>query len=156
MDNVKLYRRRFIPDEKILLKDDVIVSLDNERLVTKWQVLTKRHDFSHGSSCYFLDKGWKISRFLDDNDKLVYWYCDIIEPEFDSEDNAYTLNDLLIDVIIYPDGRVQVVDVDEAAFALKENLIPQDLVIKALERLDGLLKVIYSGEFRLYAEFAEV
>ncbi len=156
MDNVKLYRRRFIPDEKILLKDDVIVSLDNERLVTKWQVLTKRHDFSHGSSCYFLDKGWKISRFLDDNDKLVYWYCDIIEPEFDSEDNAYTLNDLLIDVIVYPDGRVQVVDVDEAAFALKENLIPQDLVIKALERLDGLLKVIYSGEFRLYAEFAEV
>jgi hypothetical protein len=28
MDKVKLYRRRFIPDEKILLKDDIIVSLD--------------------------------------------------------------------------------------------------------------------------------
>ena len=156
MDRVKLYRRRFIPDEKIFLKDDIIVSLDEERLVTKWNVLTKRHDFTHGTSCYFLKQGWKISRFLDDEDKLVYWYCDIIEPEFDPEDNSYILNDLLIDVIIYPDGKVEVVDIDEAALALKEKIISDELVIKALERLDSLLRVIYSGNFESYSRYAEV
>lgn len=155
-NKVKLYRRRFIPDEKILLKDDIIVSLDEERLVTKWNVLTKRHDFSHGTSCYFFKEGWKISRFLDDNDSLVYWYCDIIEPQYDKEDNSYTFNDLLIDVIIYPDGRVEVVDVDEAALALEKDIIPRELVIKALYRLDKLLKVIYGGGFEVYCSFAEV
>lgn len=156
MDKVKLYRRRFIPDEKILLKDDIIVSLDEDRLVTKWNVLTKRHDFTHGSSCYFLKKGWKISRFLDDKDRLVYWYCDIIEAEKNDEDNSYTLNDLLIDVIIYPDGRVQVVDVDEVSQALRENILSPELIAKALDRLDALLRVIYSGEFKEYSRYAEV
>ncbi len=155
-DRIKLYRRRFIPDEKILLKDDVIVSLNDDRLVTKWSVLTKRHDFTHGSSCCFLKNGWKISKFLDDNNKLVYWYCDIIEPEYNSEENSYTINDLLIDVIIYPDGRVEVVDVDEAALALRDNIMPKELVIKSLERLNALLQVIYSGRFELYSSFAEV
>ncbi len=156
MDNIKLYRRRFIPDEKILLKDDIIVSLDSERLITKWSVLTKRHDFTHGSSCYFFNEGWKISRFLDDEENLVYWYCDIIESEYNEEDNAYTLNDLLIDVIIYPDGRIHVVDIDEAALALEDNIIPKELVIKALYRLNALLKVIYSGDFDRYSKYAEV
>jgi predicted RNA-binding protein associated with RNAse of E/G family len=153
---VKLYRRRFIPDEKILLKDDVIVSLDDEKLVTKWQVLTKRHDFSHGVSCYFFNRGWKISRFLNDKDELVYWYCDIIETEYNEAENTYTLNDLLADVIIYPDGKVEVVDVDELALALRDEIIPKELVIKALDRLDSLLKVIYKGELEKYSAFTEV
>jgi predicted RNA-binding protein associated with RNAse of E/G family len=156
MDKVKLYRRRFIPDEKILLKDDVIISLDEKRVVTKWNVLTKRHDFTHGSSCYFIDKGWKISKFLDENDNLVYWYCDIIDTERSEEENSYTFNDLLIDVIIHPDKRVEVVDIDEVAQALRENVISKELVIKALDRLNALLGVIYSGSFDKYSTFAEV
>lgn len=154
MTDIKLYRRRYIPDEKIFLKDDVIVSADEDRIVTKWQVLTKRHDFSHGSSCYFLKEGWKISRFLDDDNNLVYWYCDIIEPEI--EGNTITMNDLLIDVIIYPDDRVHVVDVDEVSTAIRESIIPVELVAKALDRLDALLKVIYGGKFDLYSVYAEV
>lgn len=156
MDEVKLYRRRFIPNEKILLKDDIIVSIDSDRLVTKWDVLTKRHDFSHGSSCYFFNEGWKISRFLNDNDELVYWYCDIIEPEYNKADNSYTFNDLLIDVIIYPDGKVRVVDTDEVAVALEDNIVSKELIVKALYRLNALLEVIYAGKFNTYSKFAEV
>lgn len=154
MDKATLYRRRFIPDEKILLNDDEIIHLDDEKVVTRWRVLTKRHDFTHGSSCYFIKKGWKISRFLDDNDNLVYWYCDIIDTDIDGD--TYTFNDLLIDVIIYPDKSVHVVDVDEVALALREKIISEELVIKSLERLDALLKVIYSGSFAEYSRFAEV
>lgn len=150
MTELVLYRRRFIPDEKILLKDDMVVSFSDDAIITKWNVLTKRHDFTHGISCYYMKEGFKVSKFLDDNNNIVYWYCDIIETEKDG--NIYTFNDLLADVIIYNDGRVEVVDVDEIGEALTKNLLPKELIAKALYRLDKLLKIIYSGEFEKYQE----
>ena len=150
MTELVLYRRRFIPDEKILLKDDMVVSFSDDAIITKWNVLTKRHDFTHGISCYYMKEGFKVSKFLDDNNNIVYWYCDIIETEKDG--NIYTFNDLLADVIIYNDGRVEVVDVDEIGEALIKNLLPKELIAKALYRLDKLLKIIYSGEFEKYQE----
>lgn len=150
MTELVLYRRRFIPDEKILLKDDMVLSFSDDAIITKWNVLTKRHDFTHGISCYYMKEGFKVSKFLDDNNNIVYWYCDIIETEKDG--NIYTFNDLLADVIIYNDGRVEVVDVDEIGEALIKNLLPKELIAKALYRLDKLLKIIYSGEFEKYQE----
>ena len=35
MAELVLYRRRFIPDEKILLKDDKVVSVSDDAIVTK-------------------------------------------------------------------------------------------------------------------------
>ena len=148
MAELVLYRRRFIPDEKILLKDDKVVSVSDDAIVTKWEVLTKRRDFTHGMSCYYIKEGFKVSKFLDDNNDIIYWYCDIIETEKDG--NTYTFNDLLADVIIRKDGRVEVVDVDEIGRALEENILPTELIAKALYRLDKLLRIIYSGEFEKY------
>ena len=79
---------------------------------------------------------------------ICYWYCDIIETEKDG--NTYTFNDLLADVIIHNDGKVEVVDVDEIGRALEENILPTELIAKALYRLDKLLRIIYSGEFEKY------
>lgn len=39
MTNPILYRRRIIPEECILLKDDVILSCDEERIITSWNAL---------------------------------------------------------------------------------------------------------------------
>ena len=142
MAELVLYRRRFIPDEKILLKDDTVVSVSDDAIVTKWEVLTKRHDFTHGMSCYYIKEGFKVSKFLDDNDNIVYWYCDIIETEKDG--NTYTFNDLLADVIIRNDGQVEVVDLDELADAYKDGLITRSQLDTALRQLDKLLKIIYS------------
>ena len=148
MAELVLYRRRFIPDEKILLKVDKVVSVSDDAIVTKWEVLTKRHDFTHGMSCYYIKEGFKVSKFLDDNNNIVYWYCDIIETEKDGD--TYTFNDLLADVIIRNDGRVEVVDVDEIGRALEEHILPTELITKALYRLDKLLRIIYSGDFEKY------
>ena len=152
-EDIRLYRRRFIPDEKIFLKDDDIILIDNEKVVTKWQVLTKRHDFTHGASCYYIKEGFKVSKFLDDKDNIVCWYCDIIETLVD--DNTYTFNDLLIDVIIKPDGFVKVVDLDEIATALKDNILTKQQIITAMETAERLLSVIYSGNFAKYAKAIE-
>ena len=151
----KLYRRRYIPDEKILLKDDIIVVASEERVVTKWKVLSPVHPFTHGASCYFIKDGFKVSKFLDDNDDLVYWYCDIIETDRDTAEDSYTFNDLLIDVIIEKDGTVKVVDLDEIAEALEKKILDEATVIKAVRRAGRLLDIIYGGRFDEYKKIVE-
>lgn len=152
MNSISLYRRRFIPDEKILLNNDEIILVNDEMVVTRWQVLTKRHDFTHGASCYYIKEGFKISKFLDEYNNLVYWYCDIIETEYNEEENSYTFNDLLIDVIIDTKGFVKVVDIDEVAIAIKKKLLTEKQIIFTMETTEKLLNIIYSGKFDKYSE----
>ena len=139
----KLYRRRFIPDETIFLKDDVIVYMDDEKIVTKWNVLKPRSDFAKGMSCYYLKEGYKVSKFVDYSGDLVYYYCDIIDTSFDANGKKYIFSDLLVDVIVYEDGRVKVVDLGEIAEALEKGLISIDIAKNTLIQLDNLLNIIY-------------
>lgn len=145
--NIRLYRKRFIPDELVYLKDDKIIAANEHMIITRWKALKPRPDFSCGVSCYLLDDGIKISRFIDSDGRLLYWYCDIIDWSFSQADNSYIFFDLLIDVIIYPDGRVKVVDIGEVAEALEESKISVEQAKMALLRTDWLLKKIYAGEF---------
>lgn len=152
MNDIKLYRRRYIPDEVVYLKDDEIISVDNEKIITKWNVLKKRLDFSHGASCYFLEKGIKVSKFVDDNDNTLYWYCDIINFEYNEKENSYLFNDLLIDIIVYADGFVKVVDMEEIADALDDGKINEAIVKSALRKANALLTDIYNGNFNEYTK----
>ncbi len=141
----KLYRKRFMPEETVYLKDDIVLFREKDILVSKWDVLHPKEKFSHGISCYYLEKGWKISKFLNKKKELVYYYCDIIDTEYDAATDTYLFTDLLADVIIYPNGSVQVVDLGEIAEALETGLIGEREVKLALQRLDALLKEIYGG-----------
>ncbi|MDE5866845.1 MAG: DUF402 domain-containing protein [Lachnospiraceae bacterium] len=142
-----LYRKRIIPEECILLKDDRILYQDEQIIVTGWNSLKPKKDLHHGYSCYFLNKGCKVSKFYREDNTLMYWYCDIVEYEYQSETNTYIVTDLLADVIIYPDGFVKVVDLNELADALTEKLISEETLKKALLSLNNLLEIIYSGNF---------
>lgn len=147
MSKPLLYRKRIIPMECIPLKGDEILYMDEHQIVTKWSTLRKKEDFSHGVSCYYLDKGFKVSKFLKESGELLYYYCDIISYEYNPEENSYIFTDLLADVIIYPDGSVKVVDIGEIADALEENILTNAQAIEAFRRLDALLEIIYSGRF---------
>ena len=150
--NTTLYRKRFIPMETILLKDDNIVFQNEDVIVTKWNSLKPREDFSKGISCYFLKEGYKISRFINKNDNIVYHYCDIIETEYIVQNNTYIFIDLLADVLIYENGFIKVVDIAEIAEALEKNILSLDLAKKALYRLDALLTIIYNGTWKQKTE----
>ena len=141
----KLYRKRYMPREVVHLKDDIITYQGENVMVTKWDVLHPKAKFSHGVSCYYMDKGWKVSKFLNKIDELVYYYCDIIDTTYNQEENFYVFTDLLADVIIYEDGFVKVVDLGEIAEALEEKIITDREAKLALSRLDALLEVIYNG-----------
>lgn len=147
MDLPLLYRKRIIPEECILLKNDTILYIDDEIIVTKWNALKPKVDLHHGYSCYFLNKGIKVSKFMKEDDSLMYWYCDIVSQSYDESENSYTFTDLLADVIVYPDESVKVVDLDEIAVALERNLLSNRDLSVALRTLDKLLNMIYSGDF---------
>ncbi len=148
MDRPLLYRKRYIPLEVKSLNDDEILLADDNIIVTKWNTFKPKKDFSNGISCTFINEGYKISKFMKDSGELVYYYCDIIHSDYQREQNIWIFTDLLADVKIYPDGMVEVVDLGELSQAYHNKLISADIVMEALEKLDKLLSVVYSGKWR--------
>lgn len=167
MKKLTLYRRRLIPDECISLKDDVILRYDSDMIVTSWDTFRPKQDFDHGASVYYLKKGIKVSKFLRNDGSLAFWYCDIVDYTYDSagrtvspdnetsvkdaghspEYDSLTCIDLLADVVVFPDGFVKVVDLDELVEAAECGLISEQTLHSVLLRVNELLKTIYSGSF---------
>jgi hypothetical protein len=147
MKKPTVLRRRYIPYEIVDISGDELLFRSNELLVTKWTSIKPRPDFHGGISFTFLDKGYKLGRFYDRNKNFLYWYCDILDAQYEQTSDTYTLNDLLVDIRIYPDGKVEVLDADELAQALEEGLVSREQAAVSLKILDGLLKMIYGGEF---------
>ena len=155
MKKPAIFRKRLIPEECILLKDDVLLYRDAKLLITSWNTLKPKKDLDHGISCYFLNQGYKISKFYNHEGTLISWYCDIISHTFNKATNTYVFTDLLADVILYPDGFVRVVDLDELADALRDGLITSEQMQMALRRLDKLLSLIYKGGFPRLQKYIE-
>lgn len=147
MTHPTLYRKRIIPDECIQLKDDIILHCSEDIILTKWNAIRPKKDLHHGYSCYFLKEGFKVSKFYCEDGSLLCWYCDIVEYEYHQEDNSLVSLDLLADVVVYPDGFVKVMDLDELAFSMEKGTLSEDLLKKCLIRLNKLLQIIYSGNF---------
>lgn len=147
MEKLTLYRKRLIPNECIPLKDDILVSRNEDVIVTKWNTLNPKTAFQYGASCYFLKKGIKVSKFYRADGSLFCWYCDIVRFDFSEQDTILTVTDLLADVILYPDGTVKVADLDELAEAFKQGLISSDELILSLKQLNDLLTTIYEDRF---------
>lgn len=156
MTNPALYRRRIIPDECILLKDDVILECNEDCIVTSWNAIRPKKDLHHGYSCYFLKEGYKVSKFYYEDGRLLYWYCDIVDYDYIASDNKLIVTDLLADVIIYPDGFVKVVDLDEMVTALESRSISLDTLKSGIKKLDKLLSLIYAGKFDSLTQKIEV
>ncbi len=145
MNHPVLYRKRVIPDECILLKDDKILQCDDNTIVTAWNAIHPRPDLSHGYSCYYLKRGYKVSKFYRVDSSLIYWYCDIVDYQQGPEENSIIVQDLLADVVIYPDGKIRILDLDELAEAFERNLIDEKLLRKALVSMGDLMDAIYEN-----------
>lgn len=147
MKHLQLFRKRLLPAECIPLKNDIIVEANKEVIITKWNTLNPKTTFDHGCSCYFLEEGYKVSKFYRVDGSLLYWYCDIVDYDYNEKENILIVTDLLADVIIYPDGRVKVMDLDEMAEALDSGLITPELLSAGLRRLHNLLSLIDRDKF---------
>ncbi len=147
-----LIRKRYIPAESNILDGDEILLVTPDYLATRWTTLKPRLDIASGISLYCMREGFKCSKVFDKDGALVYWYFDIIEPECCCDGSQITFHDLLVDVLIYPDGKIRLLDLNELADAYDQNLLPAGFYSLALRRTDDLLRLIYSGEIHLYQD----
>ena len=145
--NPVLYRRRLIPNECILLKDDVILSCTDNMILTKWNALRPKKELHHGFSAYFLKEHIKVSKFCKEDNTFMYWSCDVVDYETDESAGTVTSIDLCVDVVVYPDGRLKVLDLDELVQARREGLLTQGQLEHALLATGDLLDDIYHERF---------
>ncbi len=150
-----LYRKRIIPDECVKLKDDIILHMDDTMLVTKWQTLKPRKDFHHGHSLYLFGEGIKVSKFLREDGSLYYWYCDIVDFTENREENTLIVTDLLVDITLDSDNRLDVLDVDELVEAFNKGLITDGQFHRSVERLGKLIESVHDGSFGKYRKIIE-
>lgn len=150
-----LYRKRFIPSETIPLKDDIILKFQKDQIVTRWTTLKPRTDIAYGISAYFMKDGFKVSKIFNHQNQLVYWYCDMIHTTYDPLNNSIYFEDLLIDVILYPDGKLKVVDTGELADAYRSGFIDAELLCSSLYSTDHILSMIEDGSFEQLKQVIE-
>lgn len=141
-------RRRYIPDEVISLNKDTIYYVSEELIVTGWKAITSRPDFSGGISAYFPKKGIKTSKLFDASGNILYWYNDVGEVFINGK--TIQFNDLLFDIIVYPDGRIEYMDIDEFALAVEKNLITKEQELKALRNYHFLVQAVTHGKFNAF------
>ncbi|NJD02540.1 MAG: DUF402 domain-containing protein [Ruminiclostridium sp.] len=147
MQKPVLLRKRFIPCEITDITGDELLFRNERLLVTRWKAIKPRTDFFGGISYTLLNEGIKLSRFYNEQDIFLYWYCDIIDVLYNGDKDEYTFEDLLVDVMILPDGTVKVLDADELAEALEKGLVSTEQACRALRTLNKFLKLVYNNEF---------
>jgi protein associated with RNAse G/E len=156
MNAPRLYRRRYIPDELVELKDDEIIRIDDEEgiIITRWKPIKPRADFAAGVSCVFLRRGFKVSALYDENGEFLHYYCDILSCSYERAADTYVFRDLLIDVIVEADGGCKILDLDELCQAYVNRQINEKDMLFAVSALSGLLTEIYAGRFAALAAYA--
>jgi protein associated with RNAse G/E len=95
---------------------------------------------------YWLDRWYNVFRFENPTGKLRNFYCNVNKPpEFSG--NALDYVDLDIDVLIHADLTHEILDQEE----FRSNIIrfgyPDDLVAKAVESLEELVRLFAEREF---------
>lgn len=145
---MKIFRKRYVPNEIVDISGDEVVYRDDEKLITKWKPINPRDDIGSGMSCVLFKKGWKISKFYNKDGSFRFWYCDIIDYEYEEKEDKYTIIDLLLDVIVYEDGHYEILDEDEMEDAIKNNIITLEIKNEATEKLNNLIELIENGKFK--------
>ncbi len=142
-----ILRKRYIPDEIIDISDDKIIYESDELLITEWVPKHARDDIKNGKSYAYVNKGYKISEVYNHQNEFDHYYCDIMDITYNKATNTYLEIDLLVDVVLYPDGRIKVLDLNELADARRESRITEEQMLDSLEKANQLLSIIYDGKF---------
>lgn len=144
---IKMFRKRYIPNEIIDISGDEVLYMDDEVLVTKWLPIKPRNDIGRGMSFTFLKEGYKVSKFFDVNGNFSYWYCDIIDYRYDEVKDEHIFVDLLVDLKVNLKGEYEILDLEELNEAFLNKIITKDEFELAMERLNKLLDLVKAGDF---------
>lgn len=144
---MKMYRKRFIPDEIVDISDDEVLERNGNIVITRWKPINPRGDIGCGISYTFLRRGYKISKIFDTQGNFIYWYCDVLEYTYDKEKDEYVFIDLLADVKVYPDGRKEVLDFAELTAAFRNKIITGNQLLDAIKSVNMIMEMIQNECF---------
>jgi len=86
---------------------------------------------------HFYNQWFDIIELLDANHRLIGYYCDVITPLV-KQNGEYYLHDLILDLWVFPDGRLVELDWDEYYEAVQAGLMTpeeQKIAVKTLKRM---------------------
>lgn len=137
-------RRRYVGKiSKDLFKSytSEIIRVDEENLngyAAHVKILEVEHPFIAGDGVCIGDAGYSWLQFLPDNEnwalcamynnygKIIEWYFDITRENAVDEEGSPYGDDLYLDLVVMPDGRMLVLDEDELQDAYESNKITAD------------------------------
>lgn len=94
----------------------------------------------------FYEQFFSIMEILATTGNLLGYYVDLSTP-LKKRDGEYYLDDLILDLWIYPDQTYLVLDEDEWQQAVQGELISEEIQRTVHKTLQRLLKEIHSGIF---------
>ena len=100
----------------------------------KWLTILPQDDF------------YCITAMMNPQSEVLVWYIDMIAGQGQDADGVAYIDDLYLDLVVYPDGTIREDDMDELEEALREGDISKeqfDLAIDTCNRLkNGMLSDI--------------
>lgn len=98
----------------------------------------------------YKDRWYDVGKFYDRSRNWIGYYCDIIKPVdklLDNPSRTVTLTDLYLDLWIWPDGRLVVLDEEELERGLEQHCISSSLAKRARTEIASLIRRAQSGKF---------
>lgn len=89
-----------------------------------------------------------VTTMFDDKGEIVQWYIDICN-EIGIEDNIPWMDDLYLDIVVFPTGEVVLLDEDELDEALQRGIINQVMYDLAWKETRVITDLIHLGKFNL-------
>lgn len=98
---------------------------------------------------FFPDRWYNVFRFEEPSGTLRNWYCNItMPPEISGHTVEYV--DLDIDVLIWPDRSIKILDVEEYEENARKHALSQDAREQVSSALTELLAAFQKAEFPFY------
>ncbi len=95
---------------------------------------------------YWKEKWFNVFRFHEPNGEFKFFYCNLnTPPKFEKWTLDYI--DLDIDILVHPDFKVEILDVDEFIQNSKFYAYPIDVFLQMQKGLNELLELIKSVKF---------
>jgi hypothetical protein len=92
---------------------------------------------------YYPGRGYAIWQVEQPDGRIKGWYCNISTP-VERHDTTLSFRDLLLDLLVYPDGRYSVLDREEFAEARREGL-PESEAALAEAALAEVVRLVERG-----------
>lgn len=95
---------------------------------------------------YWLDRFYNVFRFHEPDGEFRNFYCNVNLPP-KCENGVLDYIDLDIDVVVWKDFSIQILDLDEFEESSKNFNYTEDLIIKTKSNLEELLRLIENRDF---------